>query len=199
MEEENAPENPLIKYKVPLLISLVGLVLLIGGVASSGIIPRTFIRPQKSFNSQNNIPKLIKVDVSGAVKNPGVYDLPFGSITKDAVLAAGGVIDQADPDYLSKKLNLAQKLNDGMKIYIPFTGESTQNFTNTNLLGSFAEGGVVSINLGTLAELDSLPGIGPTTAQKIIDKRPYNDIAELLSKKAVTKSLYDKIKDKVSL
>ena len=196
--EENSLEDSLSKYKIPLIITLVGVVLLVGGIISSGLIPRIFIKSPKVAASETlSSSKMVKVDISGAVKSPGVYELPLGSIIKDAILKAGGVTTQASAEYLSKNLNLAQKVSDGMKLYIPKTGET--GTTVGAVAGASAQGGVISLNSASTSELESLPGIGPTTAQKIIDNRPYSDLNELLGKKVVGRATFEKIKDKISL
>ncbi len=199
MEEENRLDDFLSKYKLPLAAGLVGLVLLIGGISSSGLISKTFSKPNKY--PQNNLTQAQsgpKVDVSGAVVRPGVYALSSASRVEDAIKAAGGVTETADPVYLTKTVNLAQKVADGMKIYIPVAGEAG---TSGQVAGAQAanQGGLININTAPLADLDKLPSVGPKIGQDIIDKRPYNDLKELLTKKAVTSSVYDKIKGLVSV
>lgn len=139
----------------------------------------------------------IVVDVSGAVKTPGVYKLSTGARIGDALVAAGGVdLVQADHTYLSQKINLAAAVTDGQKIYLPFTGE-TYTTPAAVVLGSVSS--LVSINSGSAGELDTLPGVGPATAAKIIDSRPYGSLEDLVGKKAVGQSEFEKIKDKISL
>lgn len=140
----------------------------------------------------------IMVHVDGAVARPGVYKLADEARVDDAIKAAGGMTTEAD----MKSVNLAAKVADGQKIYIQSVGGSV-----SQSIGGGASSGTVnqntresvSINSGTQAELESLPGIGPVTAQKIMSLRPYGSIEELLSKKAVNNSVYQKIKDLVSI
>lgn len=126
----------------------------------------------------------IVVHVDGAVVNPGVYDVPPGSRVTDAVEAAGGLAQDAD----QTKINLAAKIVDGQKIFVFSKGEQVIS-QNTNL---------VSINSASESELDKLPGIGPVTAQKIITARPYSSLEDLLTKKVVSKSVWEKIKDLIT-
>lgn len=133
----------------------------------------------------------IMVHVDGAVKNPGVYKLSAGSRVKDAVVAAGGLASEAD----QAKINLAAKVVDGQKIHIASQYEVISN--KQEVISS--QSNLVNINTASEAELDKLPGIGPVTAGKIINLRPYGSVEELLSKKAVSSSVYSKIKDLVSL
>jgi len=138
----------------------------------------------------------IFVDVSGAVLKPGVYKLAYGSRVADAINTAGGFSSSADSNFISKSLNLAQKLSDGAKIYIPQKGESGQALGTAQ---SSLDSGLVNINSASLDQLDALPGIGPATAQKIISGRPYSRVEELLEKKIVGASTFEKIKDKISV
>lgn len=209
MKEEGSSLDKFVNQnKIPLAIGLVGLVLLIGGIISSGIIPKTFMKSTKIpasaqvYQGASVVSAQIKIDVSGEVKKPGVYDLSRDARIEDAIKAAGGVTESADQKYLSKSINLAQKVSDGMKIYIPKVSEVGQagssaivSQTTSEVAG--AETSLININTGSITDLDILPGVGPVTAQKIIDNRPYNGIEDLLTKKAVTRSTYDKIKEKV--
>lgn len=143
----------------------------------------------------------IMVDVEGSVIRPGVYSLPDGSRVQDALIAAGGASGNADHAFIAKTLNLAQKLTDGVKLYIPAEGEiaTTQISVGLSSISDKAVAGAVSINSATLSELDTLSGVGPVTAQKIIDNRPYGDVTELVSKKVVGQSVFEKIKTSISL
>jgi protein involved in polysaccharide export with SLBB domain len=159
--EENSSEDSLLKYKIPLVITVVGVVLLIGGTISSGLIPRIFIKSQKTaaLEPSSSI-KMVKVDISGAVVSPGVYELPLGSIIKDAILKAGGVTTQASAEYLSKNLNLAQKVSDGMKLYIPKNGEAG---VSVGVVAGVASQGIISLNSSSALHLSSnhSQGSGP--------------------------------------
>lgn len=138
------------------------------------------------------------IDVSGAVQKPGVYKLSGSARTQDALIAAGGFSADADREYVSKSINLAAPLTDGMKLYIPAKGEVVSPGSNLGItLGS--NSGLMSINSASSSELESLPGIGPVTAGKIIDNRPYSSIDELLSRKIVGKSTFEKIQNSVGL
>lgn len=182
-------------YKLPILLSFIGLVLIIGGLSLSGSKPVTKpqVFPKESLISEN---KGIKVDISGAVIMPDVYSLSSEDRVEDVIKLAGGFSSEVNTEFVAKKLNLSQKISDGMKIYIPFKGESG------GVMGASSTGGAgsgTSINNSTSSELEALPGIGPVTAGKIINGRPYQDINELLYKKVVSKSVFEKIKDLVEL
>ncbi|MBI2335105.1 helix-hairpin-helix domain-containing protein [Candidatus Daviesbacteria bacterium] len=175
------------QFKIPLGLSLVGLVLIIGGMFASGLTKPKVEYPKESIVSSQ---KKISVDVSGAVVNPGVYQLEDNARVEDAIKSAGGLAETANGEYVAKYLNMAMKLTDGMKIYVPFQGEQyTGTVAGTNIQSK------VNINTATQAELEALPGIGPVTASKIISGRPYSKVEDFLTLKLVSKSVFDKIKD----
>lgn len=143
--------------------------------------------------SQSAVLGEVVVHVDGAVNKPGVYRLSADLRVNDAIAAAGGFTKGAD----TSKINLAAKLADGQKIHVASIGESS---SSTNQSGGFVnQSDLVSINTATESELDRLPGIGPVTASKIISLRPYSSLNELLGKKAVSKSTFEKIKGLISL
>ena len=118
------------------------------------------------------------VDVGGAVASPGLVRLTAGARVNDAVAAAGGMTSEAD----AAAVNLAAKLEDGQKVYVPAKGESAAPSGSPAAGGTGASGGnasgsggsLVNINTATVEELDELPGVGPATAQAIIDERESN-------------------------
>lgn len=142
--------------------------------------------------------KRITVDVEGAVQSPGVYTLPAGSRLQDALIAAGGMDDKADRNTVAKSINLASKLIDGAKVYIPVVGEEIANSGTSQVLGVDINR-PVDINNASLSELDALPGVGKTTADKIIANRPYSSIDDLILKKVVNKKVFDEIRERVGV
>ncbi len=181
------------KFKLPIGLCLLGTVLIVGGVFASGVNkskPKQF--PKESMVGQS---KTISIDVSGAVTSPGVYKLKEGDRVEEAIKAAGGFSGQANKEYISKYLNMAQKLSDGSKIYVLFAGESGLSGAPQGVVAGTSTSAKVNINTATQAELEALSGVGPVTASKIISDRPYQDIQEILSKKAVSKAVFEKIKD----
>lgn len=133
----------------------------------------------------------IFVDIEGAVIRPGVYEASANARLVDALALAGGLAENADRDWVARNLNLALKVTDGTKIYIP---AKSQNFEET----SPRVENLININTAGAAELDKLPGIGPVTAQKIIDNRPYSEASELLDKKVVSQKVFEEIKSKIT-
>ena len=122
-------------------------------------------------------PEPIVVYVSGAVKRPGVYKLPYESRLVDAVQLAGGFLDDAN----ISQVNLADKVVDGEQIVIP--GGSTIPTPQLTIGGNGLlftptppAGQLVNVNTASAEELDQLPGIGPTAAQKIVEYRTANGL-----------------------
>jgi competence protein ComEA len=118
------------------------------------------------------IPGPIKVFISGEVVNPAVYDLPAESIIEDIVQLAGGFNETANKEVV----NLALRLVDGMHIHVPGLEEEVvvPLVTGGSGTGRLSDGGIVNINLATVTELETLPGIGPSLAQAIVDYREMN-------------------------
>ena len=196
------------EYRIPIGLLLVGGVLLVGGLFSSNLVSskkeEASSFPKESIVKESDLTE-VKIDVAGAVNSPGVFSLPKEARIEDAIKLAGGFNPNVDRVFVSTKLNLAQKVSDGLKIYIPFEGDEAGV---TGTIGGIRENGEVAgvsasgkvgVNSADQASLETLPGVGPVMAKKIIDNRPYNSIEELLNKKAVTKSVYSKILEFVDL
>lgn len=144
-------------------------------------------------------------EISGAVQSPGVYKLKSGSRIDDLLIAAGGMSASADRVWSDKYINRASKLTDGQKIYIPSNSEKlmAKNVNNdqnvSGIIAGVITNGLTNINTASQKELEDLPGIGPVYAQSIIENRIYSSVEELLSKGALKKSVYEKLKDKVTV
>ena len=134
----------------------------------------------------------VVVDVAGAVARPGVYPLPSGSRITDAIAAAGGAGPDADVD----QVNLAAKVSDGMRIYVPRHGEVVPA---TAAAGTPTE--PVDINTASVDELDQLPGVGPALAQAIADYRAqhgrFSSVDDLGKVKGIGPSKLAAIRPKV--
>jgi competence protein ComEA len=116
------------------------------------------------------------VDVAGAVRRPGLYRLPRSSRVADAIALAGGFVRRAD----RVSVNLAAPVADGEEIVVPARGAGTAGASSG---AGPSPTGPLDLNTATLEQLDGLPGIGPTTAQKILDYRqahgPFRSVADL--------------------
>ncbi|MBI5352647.1 MAG: ComEA family DNA-binding protein [Chloroflexi bacterium] len=144
----------------------------------------------------------IAIDVTGAVARPGLYKFPTGARVQDAIDAAGGLLAEAD----TASLNLAALLEDAQQLDIPYASGSEPQTTDPlfQLPTSVTETPtpdpnieLVNINTATVEELDALPGIGPTTAQNIIDYRdangPFATIESIMDVPGIGPSTFDEI------
>lgn len=139
----------------------------------------------------------VVVEVSGAVLSPGVYRLSMGARIDDALLAAGGLSRSADREWVEKTINKASKVTDGQKIYIKDKNNNNNTDVETQVLGQSS--GLININEASQKELEMLPGIGPVYAANIIEHRPYSTPEEMVTKKVIRQSVFEKIKDRISV
>lgn len=141
--------------------------------------------------------KLIRIHVTGAVNIPGVYTLPETARLEDAINAANGLQEKADPQLL----NLAAELVDGQRIFIPQLQEATLATDERGL--NFGAISVININTASIKELEELPGIGEVKAQAIIDYRQQNglftSLQDLMKVEGISQSLYEKLEGLITL
>ncbi len=148
----------------------------------------------------------VVVHVVGAVRTPGVVTLPAGARVADALEAAGGTATGADP----ARLNLAAPLVDGTRIHVPRLGDEAPDDparpepTVGPAAGTPGDGagtGVVDVNTAGAAELESLPGVGPATAAKILASRdvdgPFGSVDDLLRVSGIGPATLDGFRDRV--
>lgn len=199
------------EYKI--IVICTGLGLLVGGFFLLKPAPQT---PVKETNLQAEVvavskdsltekeepleQDLITVDVKGAVKSPGIYDLPVGSRVNDAVQKAGGLTEQAD----SKSLNLAQKVSDEALVYVPTKGEeSASQQAGSGTASSTSKEKKVNLNKASLEELKQVKGLGGKRAQDIIDHREANgkfkSVDELKKVSGIGAKTIEKLKDYVTV
>ena len=141
----------------------------------------------------------IVVDVAGAVEKPGVYTLPSGSRIGEALVVAGGLSAQADREWVAKTINLAKEIKDQEKIYIPAIQQVSGSDGQKVRESVDRINGKVNINKASVGELDGLVGIGEVRAQNIVANRPYGSTAEIVSKAKIPESVYEEIKDSLTL
>jgi competence protein ComEA len=150
------------------------------------------------------------VDVGGAVGRPGVYRLPAGSRVGDAVREAGGFSPAIDVAAVERSLNLAASLTDGAKLHVPSLGDvapppaapTTTGTIGQPPSGGSGAGGRLDLNRATPEELDTLPGIGPVTAAKIIaarEERPFGSVDELDERGVVGPTVLARLRELVSV
>lgn len=141
--------------------------------------------------------EIITVDIEGAVKKPGVYSFKAGSVIQDAINAAEGLSENADNELLAKNINLAEALSNNQKISIPIKVEAAPA-----VAGTTETQGKININIASLAELDSLPGIGPVYAQRIIDyrqKKSFSTLEEIMEIQGIGEKTFEKFKDLITI
>ena len=203
------------EYKI--IVICTGLGLLVGGFVLLKPAPQTPVKEtnlqaevaavSKDSSAEKEVTKeelveqdLITVDVKGAVKSPGIYDLPVGSRVNDAVQKAGGLTEQAD----SKSLNLAQKVSDEALVYVPTKGEeSASQQTASGAASSTIKENKVNLNKASLEELKQVKGLGGKRAQDIIDHREANgkfkSVDELKKVSGIGAKTIEKLKDYVTV
>lgn len=139
------------------------------------------------------------VHVCGAVQNPGVYPMPEGSRVYEAVEAAGGFLEDADENYR----NQAEKLQDGMKLYIPTKDEVQNGVVITGEQEETNGSGLVNINTASEEVLCTLPGIGTSKAKSIIAYREehgkYGRTEDLMNVPGIKDGLFQKVKDSITV
>ncbi len=141
------------------------------------------------------------VHAAGAVVRPGVYQVPDGARVTDLVDAAGGPAPDAD----LQQLNLAAKVSDGERVYVPRRGESPPTpvgpGTGDPGAAGTAAGGPVDLNTATPEQLDTLPGVGPATAQAILDYRKehgrFRSVDELIDVRGIGEAKLAALRPKV--
>jgi len=138
----------------------------------------------------------IVVDVSGAVLHPGMYQLNKSARIGQAISRAGGFRPGVDDRSVAKNINLAQKLQDEDKIYIPFESDSAsaQSVADRPVTSS-----IISINSATAAQLESLDGIGEKRAAGIISGRPYQQLRQLVERDILSESVFAQIAAEIGL
>ncbi|MCH4073002.1 helix-hairpin-helix domain-containing protein [Pseudoramibacter sp.] len=185
------------KTKAAVCVAIIGLLILVYGVRTYQknelLLSKSTVKSAQSSDSENQASK-IYVQVTGAVNQPGVYQLKNDSRGIDAVNAAKGLTEEAD----GEAVNLATKLKDGQKLNIP-----TKTQTQQNQSSGTTAAGTININTASKEELMTLPGIGEVLAQNIIDYRTKNgafsDPSEIKNVNRIGDKLYEQIKDRIAV
>jgi len=193
---------------------LLGLILGVGGMVLSKRqlpAPIEIVPPLPTVTPEATAtPSPLHVFVNGQVAAPDVYELLPGSLVRDALAAAGGLTAEASADFV----NLAQPVQDGMQVFVPKVGEETavpqliipsptDNSSNTAAKLPGTTGGLLNINTASAADLDTLPGIGLSTAQKIIDYREENGlftaVADIMNVSGIGPAKFAAIQDLITV
>lgn len=143
------------------------------------------------------------VDVQGAVVRPGIVRLAGGSRVADAIVAAGGYSPRVAADRLDRVLNLAALVRDGDQVVVPSRDDPAPSAGGGAGGGAAGPGsGPIDLNQATAAQLDSLPGIGPVTAAKIIaarEEQRFVTVDDLRTRKILGEATFAKVKDLVTV
>lgn len=183
-----------------------GVLLLLVGVG--GLLPKkeeaveeseavvTTVMAEKTEESTTQ-ETVIFVDIKGAVKNPGVYQMKVGDRVKDALEAAGGLTEEAD----SQKVNLAKRIEDQMVIVVPKVGEEAEEIPAGATSKEEAKEGKVNINTATVEELKTLKGVGEKKAEAIIEYRKKNGSfqtkEDLMKVRGIGKKLFESFQERI--
>uniref|UniRef100_A0A7C5ZCQ5 Competence protein ComEA n=1 Tax=Caldicellulosiruptor owensensis TaxID=55205 RepID=A0A7C5ZCQ5_9FIRM len=161
-------------------------------------------RKTTETNIQDSQQKYV-VYVCGNVKNPGVYELLPGSRINDALILAGGALPGSDLN----SINLAKKISDGQKIYIPKMGEVQSQSSLSSSTGGTAQEtvsageGKINVNTATKEELKTLDRIGDKLAERIIEYRqkhgPFKSIEEIKNVNGIGEKIFESIKDSITV
>lgn len=182
------------QYKLYIGVAIIVILIVIG-----------FMRPPKEQQSilpvadyqEEPISEIIYiyVDIKGAVEYPGVYKIEKSSRLFQVVNLAGGLLEDAD----SNAINLSMILGDQDVIYVPFIGEEYPNVIDQN---NYDVGGVININSANIEQLQQLPGIGPSTAQNIIDYRnehgPFETVEDIMNVSGIGESTFENIQESIT-
>lgn len=160
--------------------------------------------PPRPVSTRPAAPALV-VQVAGEVREPGVYSLPGTGRVEEAIRLAGGPTEEADIG----RVNQAARVSDGQKIVVPRIGAGFHEGTAEsggqaagNVVGPRSAGERVNLNTASFAELDALPGVGPATAQKILEQRQrsaFHSVDQLVELKLVNAPTFQRLRDLISV
>lgn len=199
--------NIIERHKSPIVLFLIGTIFLGVGLLGNKeylSLDKTNIQVIEGANGKGYEEEVV-VEIAGAVEKAGVFRLPGNARVEDVLIASGGLSVDADRDWVEKYVNRAEKLVDGAKIYIPKESEQSKNTSiskderDNETVEEGVNQGAVNINTASSSELESLWGIGPVYAQKVIEHRPYSSVEDLLTRSVIKKNVYEKNKDKLTV
>jgi len=191
----------------PLALAAIGAAILVGGLAlviaiggPSGVAAGPDATALAAETGVAAGATTVVVDIAGAVVTPGVYRLATGARIGDAIEAAGGFGPRVDAARAARELNLAAALKDGQQVHVPSRDDAGTGNGGDGSGGSSKT--LIDLNSATQAELESLPGIGPVTAGKIVEARaeaPFRAIDDLRERGLVGQKTFDSIRALISV
>ncbi len=165
------------------IIITTGLLAILGGASFFSL------RPNEIPAAQNALERLpIRVAVAGEIKKPGVYQLPWGSRTEAALVAAGGTTSNAELSLI----NPAQILTDGDQVRVPSKQVSGSN-PEQPVSSTTPTGERINLNTASQAQIEALPGVGPKMAERIVQARPFSSLKDLDAVKGIGPSMLKKL------
>jgi competence protein ComEA len=193
------PELPISRRRA-LLVACVLVAVLVGGsrLLSRGGTAATAPPPILPAATVSTTAAPVVVHVVGAVRRPGLYRLSQGARVADAVARAGGATRKADVSLV----NLAALVSDGEQIAVPPRGAAVAGVAGAGAGATGVAAGPVHLNSATIEQLDTLPGVGPVTAQKIVDYRQkhgaFTSVDELDAVPGIGPARLDELRDLVA-
>src|SRR5438552_11652613 len=197
---DNVPELPFTRRHALVGAAILAAVLFVGGrvfahAGAAAPAPPLQVAP---LTTTATAPTEVVIDVAGAVRRPGLYRLAQGSRVADAVRRAGGATRRADLSLV----NLAQLVSDGEQVIVPRRGAAGAPAAGGSTGGAASATGPVHLNSATVEQLDTLPGVGPVTAQKIVDYRTkhgaFSSVDELDAISGIGPARLDQLRDLVA-
>jgi competence protein ComEA len=188
-----------------LAVVLLGASRLFGSSASKSaplprepVVPAATVSPAVGSAAGSELGRAVVIDVVGAVRRPGLYHLTQGARVADALARAGGATRKAD----LAAVNLAAPVADGEQVVVPRRGAAGAVAAPGAAATAGAPQGPVHLNTATLEQLDGLPGVGPVTAQKILDYRTkhgaFHSVDELDAVSGIGPARLDSLRDLVA-
>jgi len=196
---DNVPELPFTRRHALVGAAILAAVLFVGGrvfshAGAAAPAPPLQVAP---LTTTAAAPTEVVIDVAGAVRRPGLYRIAQGARVADALRRAGGATRRADLSLV----NLAQLVADGEQVLIPRRGEAAAP-SGAAAGASGAPTGPIHLNSATVEQLDTLPGVGPVTAQKIVDYRAkhgaFSSVDELDAIPGIGPARLDQLRDLVA-
>lgn len=196
------------RFKIPILLVL-SICAVISGVlvfldSAKGEEEIRFLTEEevaqiKGIQEQKVLSEKWFVDVAGQVKSPGVIEVEPGITLLRVIEKAGGFTKKADMYHVQKEMNLAQAVEDRQKVYVPAIGELAVTQASSQQVDGSASStsSLVNVNTATADELDTLSGVGPATAEKIIDARPFSSVEDIKRVSGIGDATFEKIKDQI--
>ncbi len=201
-----APRGVIVAIVIATVLLVTGAVLLAGGGAATASV---VVAPSDGVPTGTGTAGVLTIDVAGAVVDPGLYRLPPDARVADAIAIAGGYGPRVDARRVALEVNLAAPLTDGQHLMVPsrddvLPGDGTSGTSGAGSTagGGPTSGGLIDLNRATAAELDSLPGIGPVTAAKIISSREaerFVKVEDLRDRKLVGQKTFDGLQELVTV